>query len=77
MEEFARRIGTRVIGVIPRSELVQQSEIDAKTVMEKFPESEQAEKYRKLSVTILDNDNFVIPQPMDAEEFDAFFREFQ
>jgi len=45
--------------------------------MEKFPESEQAEKYRKLSVTILDNDNFVIPQPMDAEEFDAFFREFQ
>ena len=77
VEEFARRIGTRVIGVIPRSELVQQSEIDAKTVMEKFPESEQAEKYRKLSVTILDNDNFVIPQPMDAEEFDAFFREFQ
>ena len=53
------------------------TEIDAKTVMEKFPESEQAEKYRKLSVTILDNDNFVIPQPMDAEEFDAFFREFQ
>ena len=29
VEEFARRIGTRVIGVIPRSELVQQSEIDA------------------------------------------------
>jgi len=56
---------------------VQQSEIDAKTVMEKFPESEQAEKYRELSVTILDNDDFVIPQPMDAEEFDAFFREFQ
>jgi nitrogenase iron protein len=77
VEEFARRIGTRVIGVIPRSELVQQSEIDAKTVMEKFPESEQAEKYRELSVTILDNDDFVIPQPMDAEEFDAFFREFQ
>ncbi|AXV39771.1 Ni-sirohydrochlorin a,c-diamide reductive cyclase ATP-dependent reductase subunit [Methanobacterium sp. BAmetb5] len=77
VKEFARHIGTRVIGVIPRSELVQQSEIDAKTVMEKFPESEQAEKYRELSVTILNNDDFVIPQPMDAEEFDAFFREFQ
>ena len=51
--EFARRIGSQVIGVIPRSELVQESEIDAKTVVEKFPDSEQAKnilKFRKQSL---------------------------
>ena len=74
---FAERIGSRVIGVIPRSKLVQQSEIDAKTVMEKFPESEQAELYIKLAKDIYENNNFVIPQPMEADELDIFFREFQ
>nr|WP_319373273.1 Ni-sirohydrochlorin a,c-diamide reductive cyclase ATP-dependent reductase subunit [uncultured Methanobacterium sp.] len=77
VEEFAHRIGSKVIGVIPRSELVQESEIDAKTVMEKFPESEQAQKYRKLSSAILNNQDFVIPEPMGADEFDEFFRGFQ
>jgi len=43
---FAERIGTKVIGVIPRSKLVQQSEINAKTVIEQFSDSEQAELYR-------------------------------
>jgi Ni-sirohydrochlorin a,c-diamide reductive cyclase subunit CfbC len=74
---FADRIGSKVIGVIPRSQLVQQSEINAKTVIEQFPESEQATLYRELAVNIYENQVFVVPDPMDAEEFDLFFREFQ
>lgn len=77
VEEFARRIGSQVSGVIPRSELVQTSEIDAKTVVEKFPDSEQAQKYYQLSKTISTNQDFVIPEPMDVEEFEEFFRAFQ
>ena len=77
VEEFARRIGSHVVGVIPRSELVQKSEIDAKTVVEKFPESEQALKYDALSETIFDNQEFVVPEPLDVEEFEEFFRAFQ
>jgi nitrogenase iron protein NifH len=77
IEEFASKIGSKVVGVIPRSELVQQSEIDAKTVLEKFPESEQAEKYHKLALSVLNNDDFVIPEPMGADEFDEFFSGFQ
>jgi Ni-sirohydrochlorin a,c-diamide reductive cyclase subunit CfbC len=76
VEEFARRIGSHVVGVIPRSELVQKSEIDAKTVVEKFPESEQALKYDALSQTIFDNQEFVVPNPLDVEEFEEFFRAF-
>lgn len=76
VEEFARRIGSQVIGVIPRSELVQKSEIDAKTVVEKFPKSEQALKYDALSQTIFGNQEFVVPDPLDIEEFEEFFRAF-
>jgi len=74
---FAERIGSRVIGVIPRSELVQKSEIDAKTVVEKFPESKQASLYRNLALTIYNNQKFVVPEPMDVDEFEKFFRRFQ
>jgi len=74
---FAERIGSKVIGVIPRSELVQQSEIEAKTVVEKFPDSKQAELYRELAQTIFENKDFDVPEPMDVDEFDEFFRGFQ
>jgi nitrogenase iron protein NifH len=75
--EFADRVGSKVIGVIPRSEMVQKSEIDAKTVIEKFGESEQAQLYKRLSESIYSNEDFIIPDPMDIDEFDEFFRKFQ
>lgn len=73
---FAERIGTKVIGVIPRSKLVQQSEINAKTVIEQFSDSEQAELYRELANNIYENNDFTTPNPMDVEEFDSFIKEF-
>jgi len=66
-----------VIGVIPRSELVQQSEIEAKTVVEKFPDSKQAELYRELAQTIFENKDFDVPEPMDVDEFDEFSGDFK
>ncbi len=77
VKEFATKVNSRIIGVIPRSEIVQKSEIDAKTVLEKFPDSEQAELYRKLADAIYSNQEFVVPEPMTVEEFDEFFRQFQ
>ena len=70
VQEFAARVNSRIIGVIPRSEIVQKSEIDAKTVLEKFPDSEQAELYRKLASAIYSNEEFVIPESMKIDEFD-------
>jgi len=75
--EFARIVGSNVIGVIPRSGMVQKSEIDAKTVVEKFGESKQADLYRKLARAAYSNKNFIVPEPMDIEEFDEFFRNFK
>ena len=76
VEEFARHVGSQVIGVIPHSELVQKSEIEAKTVIEKFPTSEQSQKYLQLASTINGNQEFVLPKPMSVEEFEEFFRAF-
>lgn len=76
VSEFAERVGSKVVGIIPRSELVQKSEIDAKTVIEKFGNSKQADLYRKLASALYSNEYFVIPDPMDVEEFDKFFRKF-
>lgn len=76
VQEFAERVNSKIIGIIPRSELVQKSEIEAKTVLEKFPDSQQAELYRELAEKIYDNKEFDIPDPMDVEEFETFFRKF-
>jgi nitrogenase iron protein NifH len=76
VKEFARIVNTKIIGIIPRNELVQKAEIDAKTVIEKFPESEQAELYRELGKNICNNQKFDIPKPMEVDEFEKFFRKF-
>jgi len=74
VSRFARKIGTKVIGVIPRNQLVQKSEYDAKTVMEKFPDSDMAEMYRELSRAMYENSDFILPTPLEDEEFEEFFQ---
>ncbi len=77
VNDFAEKIGTQVIGLIPYSELVQKSEYDAKTVIEKFPKSEQSNSYRNLIKNIHNNNNFIVPNPMDADTFEKFFKSYQ
>lgn len=76
VSKFAESIGTQVIGVIGRSNLIQRSELDAKTVVEYAPGSTEAEDYRKLANDIFDNDNYSTPEPMDDEDFENFFKSF-
>jgi nitrogenase iron protein NifH len=52
------------------------SELDAKTVVEKYPESKEAEEYRELADNIFSNEEYVIPEPLDDEEFENFFKQF-
>ncbi|MGZ7120016.1 MAG: nitrogenase iron protein, partial [Methanobacterium sp.] len=77
VSEFSDEVGSKLIGVIPRSEMVQKSEIEAKTVVEKFSGSNQSNLYRKLSEEIYSNQDFVVPEPLEIEDFDEFFRKFQ
>lgn len=74
--EFASLLSTGVISIIPRSELVLKSEYSASTVIESFPDSEQADKYRQLVNTIVSNDTFSTPTPMSVDEFEEFFHKY-
>ncbi|MBQ6813203.1 MAG: Ni-sirohydrochlorin a,c-diamide reductive cyclase ATP-dependent reductase subunit [Methanobrevibacter sp.] len=76
VSSFAKEIGTQVIGVIKRSNLIQRSELDAKTVVEYAPESTEADDYRKLANDIFENDNYSTPLPMEDEDFENFFKSF-
>lgn len=71
--EFASLISSKVIGIIPRSQLVQTSEYKASTVVETFPDSEQSKVYSQLIETIMGNESFSTPTPMNIDEFEEFF----
>ena len=76
VNDFAKKIGTHVIGTIHRSNLIQDAELDAKTVVEKYPESAEAQEYRDLASSIMSNEKTSTPEPMDDEEFEAFFKSY-
>ena len=76
IEDFAKKIGTHVVGTIHRSNLIQEAELDAKTVVEKYPESDEAQEYRDLASSIMANENISTPEPMSDEEFEEFFKEY-
>lgn len=76
VDSFAQKIGTKVIGVISRSELIQSSELEAKTVVEKYPDSAESKNYSILADSIWNN-NFVSSlNPLDDDEFEDFFKKF-
>ena len=73
VESFANKLSTNVVGVIKRSQLIQDSEIEAKTVVEKFPNSIESEDYKKLATSILQNKVDYSLKVMNDEEFEEFF----
>ena len=72
-EKYADEV---IIVTINRSNLIQESELDAKTVVEKYPESKEASEYDALATNIMENKVFTTPEPMDDEEFEKFFKSF-
>ena len=74
--DFAKKIGTHVVGTIHRSNLIQDAELDAKTVVEKYPESDEAQEYMSLASSIMHNENISTPEPMGDEEFEEFFKSY-
>jgi nitrogenase iron protein NifH len=74
IEDFVDRTGTRVVGYVPRSQTVAQSELYGQTVIEAAPESEQAEVYRTLARFIADNEESCIPKPLNGPDLKEWAR---
>ena len=61
VEEYSKSIGIPIIQHVPRSKIVQDSEFQGKTVIEAYPDSEQAAVYRELAGKILGNKDIYHP----------------
>jgi len=67
VSKFAEEIGSKLMAFIPKSQTVQDCERDGFSVMEKAPDSDIAEVYRKLGKAIMENEERVLPKPLDDE----------
>uniref|UniRef100_Q07LQ9 Nitrogenase n=1 Tax=Rhodopseudomonas palustris (strain BisA53) TaxID=316055 RepID=Q07LQ9_RHOP5 len=66
IDDFAQRTGTGVVGYVPRSLTVSQSELYGQTVIEASPKSEQAEVYRRLARHVAGDYPTSIPKPLNG-----------
>lgn len=76
IDDFAARTGTRVVGYVPRSLTVAQSELYGQTVIEAAPASEQAEVYRGLARHIAGDHPVSIPKPMNGPALKDWARQW-
>jgi len=73
--EFAERLGTRLIALVPRSPVIQSCEVEGRTVLEHSPQSTEAKVFRELAQRVLDNTSRVIPTPFEqVEELETLYR---
>jgi len=70
MAEFTKRLGTKMIHFVPRDNIVQKAEFNKKTVMEYDATCNQANEYSELARKIIENEDFVIPTPMDMAQLE-------
>ena len=68
LDDFVAKTHTQIVGYIPRSVTVTQSELLGKTTIEAFPESEQAKIYTKLAQTIAGHTESKAPSPMEIKD---------
>lgn len=68
LAEFAETLGSRLIDVVPRSPVIRACEVEGRTVLEHSPQSAEAEVFRRLAQSLLDNDTRVIPTPFEQVE---------
>ena len=71
LEEFTAAIGTQMIHFVPRDNIVQKAEFNKKTVTEYDETQNQAKEYSELAEKIINNQHFVIPQPLSMDQLEA------
>ena len=77
VDGFAARLGAKVMGKIPMSELIPRSEIQHKTVLEYAPDSVIADIFRYLALSIFENEDRIVPEPLSDVELDEINEEFE
>ncbi len=73
---LAEKIGTKMIHFVPRDNVVQRAEIRRMTCIEYDPAAKQSDEYRALAQKVVENTNFVIPEPISMDELEDLLMEF-
>lgn len=68
IDDFVARTQTQVVEYVPRSVTVTQSELQGKTTIEAFPDSDQAKVYKRLAEKIFNHTESKVPSPLDEKE---------
>ena len=76
IEEFASRLGSKMIHFVPRDNDVQRAEINRKTVIDWNPECKQAEEYRTLARNIDENELRVVPTPLSIDQLEKLLMDY-
>jgi nitrogenase iron protein NifH len=78
VQDFAQKIGTRIIGIIPFSQIVKECGGQAKTVFTLAPDSEEAGIYTGIGDAVLANKDLVIPNTIEFEDlYDWWLQYFE
>jgi nitrogenase iron protein NifH len=64
IDDFVAVTNTRVVEYVPRSITVTKSELQGKTTIEAFPDSEQAKVYISLANKIYNHTDSIVPEPL-------------
>lgn len=68
IDDFVKQTGTQVIEYVPRSITVTQAELQGKTTIEAFPDSEQAKVYMSLAKKIIEHTDSKVPTPLSIQD---------
>lgn len=67
VEDFARQLGTRIVGRIPQDSAISRAELMRMTAIERFPESRAAQAFADLAYWMLENETAVMPTPVERD----------
>ncbi|MBC2582337.1 AAA family ATPase [Clostridium sp. DJ247] len=76
LDDFARLTSTKVVGYVPRSLVVSQSELLGQTVIQANPKSKHADIYRNLAKYIAESEDLEVPTPLGVNELRDWAKEW-
>lgn len=74
VEEFAKQIGTKVIGKIPMAREISYAEMKHATVLEAFPNHPVSDVFRNLAQNVWINEERTIPKPLGEEQLEKIYQ---
>lgn len=75
VSEFAQRLGSQLIALVPRSPVIQACEVEGWTVLHHSPQSAEADVFRQLAQQVLDNTARVTPTAIEeVAELETIYR---